>query len=103
MDRHSDSPERCPIAQMLGQRGISGHVATLFPIAVIDANRVLPEFAAGPFFFRSADAYSAEQVAQLHGGGPATLRPCSLSRHPRRSWPDSVPFPSSGTRPWTLR
>ena len=62
------------ISQMLAQRGISGHVATLFPIAVIDANRVLPEFAAGPFFFRSADAYSAEQVAQLHGVGPATLQ-----------------------------
>ena len=37
-----------------------GHVATLFPVVVMDANRVLPEFAAGPFFFRSADAYSAE-------------------------------------------
>ena len=61
------------IAQMLAQHGVSGHVATLFPIVVIDANRVLPEFAAGPFFFRSADAYSAEQVARLHGVGPATL------------------------------
>ncbi len=61
------------IAQMLAQRGLSGHVATLFPVVVMDANRVLPEFAAGPFFFRSADAYSAEQVAQLHGVGPATL------------------------------
>ena len=40
------------IAQMLAQQGVSGHVATLFPIVVIDANRVLPEFAAGPFFFR---------------------------------------------------
>ena len=50
-----------------------GHVATLFPVVVMDANRVLPEFAAGPFFFRSADAYSAEQVAQLRGVGPATL------------------------------
>jgi hypothetical protein len=58
---------------MLAQRGLSGHVATLFPVVVMDANRVLPEFAAGPFFFRSADAYSAEQVAQLRGVGPATL------------------------------
>jgi len=61
------------IAQMLAQHGVSGHVATLFPVVVIDANRVLPEFAAGPFFFRSADTYSAEQVAQLHGVGPGTL------------------------------
>jgi hypothetical protein len=61
------------IAQMLAQQGVSGHVATLFPTVVIDANRVLPEFAAGPFFFRSADAYPAEQVAQLRGVGPATL------------------------------
>jgi hypothetical protein len=61
------------IAQMLAQRGVSGHVATLFPIVVMDANRVLPEFATGPFFFRHADAYSAEQVAQLRGVGPATL------------------------------
>jgi 4-amino-4-deoxy-L-arabinose transferase-like glycosyltransferase len=61
------------IAQMLAQHGVSGHVATLFPVVVMDANRVLPEFAAGPFFFRSADIYSAEQVAQLHGVGPATL------------------------------
>jgi hypothetical protein len=61
------------IAQMLVKHGVSGHVATLFPVVVIDANRVLPEFAAGPFFFRSADAYSAEQVARLRGVGPATL------------------------------
>ncbi len=61
------------IAQMLAQHGVSGHVATLFPTVVMDQNRVLPEFAAGPFFFRSADTYSAEQVAQLHGVGPATL------------------------------
>jgi hypothetical protein len=45
---------------MLAQRGLSGDVATLFPVVVMDANRVLPEFAAGPFFFRSADSYSAE-------------------------------------------
>jgi hypothetical protein len=61
------------IAQMLAQQGVSGHVATLFPTVVIDANRVLPEFAAGPFFFRSADSYPAEQVAQLRGVGPATI------------------------------
>jgi len=67
------------IAQMLVQHGVSGHVATLFPVVVIDANRVLPEFAAGPFFFRSADAYSAEQVARLRGVGPATLE--SLFAH----------------------
>jgi hypothetical protein len=61
------------IAQMLAQQGVSGHVATLFPTVVIDANSVLPEFAAGPFFFRSADSYPAEQVAQLRGVGPATI------------------------------
>ena len=61
------------IAQILAQHGVAGHVATLFPIVVMDVNRVLPEFAAGPFFFRSADAYSAERVAKLRGVGPATL------------------------------
>jgi hypothetical protein len=61
------------IARMLEQHGASGHVATLFPVVVIDANRVLPEFAAGPFFFRSADAYPAEQVMELRGVGPDTL------------------------------
>ena len=61
------------IARILAQHGVSGHVATLFPTIVMDVNRVLPEFAAGPFFFRSADTYPAERVAQLHGVGPTTL------------------------------
>ena len=61
------------ISRILAQHGVSGHVATLFPTVVLDANQVLPEFAAGPFFFRSADLYTAEHVAQLHGVGSATL------------------------------
>lgn len=61
------------IAEILEQHGVSGHVATLFPIVALDANRILPEFAAGPFFFRIADRYAPERVAQLHGVGPATL------------------------------
>lgn len=61
------------ISRILAEHGVSGHVATLFPIVAIDANRILPEFAAGPFFFRVADSYPAERVARLHGVGPATL------------------------------
>ena len=61
------------IAEMLDQQRLSGHVATLFPIVAIDANGVLPEFAAGPFFFRVADRYSSARVTELNGVGPATL------------------------------
>lgn len=61
------------IAAALRQRGIDGHVATLFPSVVLDANRVRPEFAAGPFFFRSADRYPRERVVALRSVGPATL------------------------------
>ena len=61
------------IAQNLAARGVSGHVATLFPIAALDTNPILPEFATGPFFFRSAYLYSPERIAQLHGAGAATL------------------------------
>ena len=61
------------IADLITKGGASGHVATLFPMTVLDANAVRPEFASGPFFFRSADAFSAEQIAQLHGVGPKTL------------------------------
>ena len=87
------------------QHGVSGHVATLFPIVVMDANQVLPEFAAGPFFFRSADAYSAEQVAQLRAVGPATLETLFAASPPAAIVAGFGPFLSfsSGTRPWTLR
>lgn len=61
------------IARALERRGASGHVATVYPIVAIDANRVRPEFAAGPFFFRVADFYSAERAVELNGVGPATL------------------------------
>ena len=81
------------IAEILAQRGVSGHVATLFPIVAIDANRVLPEFAAGPFFFRSADAYAAERVAQLHGVGPATLDALFAASPPAAIVGGFGPFP----------
>ena len=61
------------VSGILAEHSVSGHVATLFPSVVLDANPVRPEFSAGPFFFRSADLYPADRVAQLHGVGPATL------------------------------
>ncbi|HZP88908.1 MAG TPA: hypothetical protein VFB54_19005 [Burkholderiales bacterium] len=61
------------IADILARHGVSGHVATLFPMVALDANRVLPQFAAGPFFYRSADLYNPDEVARLRGVGPATM------------------------------
>lgn len=61
------------IERALAAQGVSGPVATIFPIVAIDANPVLPHFAGGPFFYRVADAYPAERVQALVGVGPATL------------------------------
>jgi hypothetical protein len=61
------------VAEAMQRQGVSGHVATLFPILVLDANPVLPQFASGPFFFRNAWSYSPEEVAHRHGAGPATI------------------------------
>jgi 4-amino-4-deoxy-L-arabinose transferase-like glycosyltransferase len=54
-----------------GHRG--GAVATLFPIHALDAAAVMPEFASGPFFFRTADLLSPARIAELHGAGVETL------------------------------
>ena len=61
------------IARLIAHAGLSGHIATLFPSVVLDTNVVRPEFAAGPFFFRSADLFPMQRVVELHGVGPATL------------------------------
>lgn len=50
-----------------------GGVATLFPATVLDANRVPPQFATGPFMFRSAYLYTADELVAMHAAGPQTL------------------------------
>ncbi len=54
-----------------GQAG--GEVATLFPRLVLDTSPMRPEFATGPFMFRSGDLYSKAQLARLHALSPGTL------------------------------
>jgi hypothetical protein len=61
------------VAQAIERHGAAGHVATLFPILVLDANPVLRQFSAGPFFFRNARIYSLEEVERRPGVGPATM------------------------------
>ena len=49
-------------------------IATLSPIRVIDSGlNVYPEFAAGPFFYRSGDALAVEEIERLNGVTPTTL------------------------------
>ncbi len=50
-----------------------GEVATLFPTLVADMSPIRPEFATGPFVFRSGDFYSRSQLARLHALSPSTL------------------------------
>lgn len=50
-----------------------GEVATLFPTLVADMSPIRPEFATGPFVFRSGDFYSKTQLARLHALSPSTL------------------------------
>jgi hypothetical protein len=61
------------VAQRISASGASGPVATLFPVNVMDANAVLPEFASGSWFFRSAHLFDARRIEQLHGASPASL------------------------------
>ena len=58
-----------------------GEVATLFPTLVIDANPVRPEFASGPFVFRSGNSFDPGLLARLHALSPATL-PAAFDAHP---------------------
>jgi hypothetical protein len=61
------------VAQAIAQYGAPGHVATLFPILVLDTNAVLPAFSSGPFFFRNAASFSAAEIDRRHGAGPANI------------------------------
>ena len=70
------------IAGFLDNDGITGEVATLFPSVVLDLNPVREEFAAGPFFFRSADLFPPAFVTEMHGVGPATLETVFADRPP---------------------
>ncbi|MGB8840772.1 MAG: glycosyltransferase family 87 protein [Aliidongia sp.] len=59
--------------EMIGAAGLEGEVATLFPIHALDAASVMPEFASGPFFFRTADLLSPARITALHGAGAETI------------------------------
>jgi len=60
--------------QQLRSGSAAGAVATLYPIRVLDAGyEVMPEFSAGPFFFRTADALEAERIVELQGTSPTLL------------------------------
>jgi hypothetical protein len=81
------------LASMLEDEGISGHVATLFPIVVLDENPVRANLAAGPFFFRSADLYPPSRVAELNGVGPKTLESVLSNDPPAAILADFGDFP----------
>ena len=91
------------IAQMLAQRGYRATSRHCFPSPL--STRI------GCFrnSLRDLSSFAARMPILLNksrsctGWGRPLSRLCSLSRHPRRSWLDSAPFASSGTRPWTLR
>ena len=53
--------------------GLTGDVATLFPVHVLDDDPVRPEFASGPFFFRTADLVPPDRIARLHGASADSL------------------------------
>lgn len=66
----------------LAEAGVTGEVATLFPIHALDAVPVQPEFASGPFFFRTSDLYPDDRIRQLHGAGAASLDRLFAERPP---------------------
>ncbi|MCG8545462.1 MAG: glycosyltransferase family 39 protein [Alphaproteobacteria bacterium] len=60
--------------QAIRAAGTSGKIATLSPIRVIDAGlSVYPEFASGPFFYRTADRLDAATVRRQNGVSAKTL------------------------------
>jgi hypothetical protein len=61
------------IRDTLQSAGLQGEVATLFPTHVLDTEPVPPEFASGPFFFRTAQPIPAPRIAQLRGASAETL------------------------------
>lgn len=65
--------EAAAIHDALAGAGLTGDVATLFPLRVLDANAIPAVFASGPFFFRTADLVSDAKVAELHGASAASL------------------------------
>lgn len=62
--------------------GLSGPVATLSPIPVLEAGlEIYPELATGPFFYRTADRLPAETLKRLNAVGRRDL-PALLAAHP---------------------
>jgi len=63
------------IQDAMAQSGLSGPVATLTPLRVVDSGlTALKEFAAGPFFFRTGDAEPESRIHELHSVAPKTLQ-----------------------------
>jgi Glycosyltransferase family 87 len=65
--------EAAAIHDAVAGAGLTGDVATLFPLRVLDANSIPAAFASGPFFFRTADLVSNAKVAELHGASASSL------------------------------
>lgn len=65
--------EAAAIHDALAGAGLTGDVATLFPLRVLDANTIPAVLASGPFFFRTADLVSDAKVAELHGASATSL------------------------------
>ena len=66
----------------LPNRDTEREIATLFPMFVLETNPIRPEFATGPFVFRSAAAFPPDLLARLHALSPATLEAAFASSPP---------------------
>jgi hypothetical protein len=63
--------------------GLSGAVATLSPIPVLEAGlKIYPELATGPFFYRTADRLSAERLQALKAVGRRDIQALLATRPP---------------------
>ncbi len=67
----------------LERLGVDGPIATLSPIRpAIAGYEVYPEFSGGPFFFRTGDELSPDQIHELVGVTPNTLTGVLAARPP---------------------
>jgi len=61
------------IRDAIPPRDSDREVATLFPMLVVDANPIRPEFASGPFVYRSAAAFPPDRLVRLHALSATTI------------------------------
>lgn len=87
------------IRDLLAARGLTGPVATLSPIPVLEAGlSIYPELATGPFFYRTGDRLTAQAITALKGVSRQTLPELLATRPPaailvgRETGPLETPF-----------